>query len=289
MTQNISSSESSESAAPHTTSVSSPAPAATPQKDPVVAVILAAGAGTRFDPQLPKQLASVGKREVVDWSIRAFENSEVVSDIVVVANNAVRTAIEKISDREGYSKLRMILGGGKERSDSVHEAVNALLQAGIPPQAKLLIHDASRPFVTQDTITACVNELDSHNVAIVAEPANEPIAITADSGERKVVRNVVPMSGAMRVQTPQAFRFGTLATAYQKQADDGEAASDSADASADEVSTILRYAPSEEIAIVAGSENNMDIVTVHDMAAAESIAKAEALKTVRQILGKQQG
>lgn len=277
MTQNISSSESID---PSTASASSPNVPA--QREPVVAVILAAGSGKRFDPQMPKQLVSVGKREVVDWSIRAFENSEVVSDIVVVVNNAVRAAIEKIADREGYSKLRMILGGGQERSDSVREAVNALLQAGIPSQAKLLVHDASRPFVTQNTIAACVNALDSHDVAIVAEPANEPIAITADSGDRKVVRSVVPAAGAMRVQTPQAFRFATLTTAYQKEADDGDAAA----ASTDDVSTILRYAPSEEIAIVAGSENNMDIVTVHDMAAAESIAKAEALKTVRQIMSK---
>jgi 2-C-methyl-D-erythritol 4-phosphate cytidylyltransferase len=255
--------------------------ASVPETVPVVAVILAAGQGSRFDPSQPKQLVSVGKREVIDWSIRAFERNARVSDIVVVVNNAVRGAVEKIADRENYAKLRMILNGGEQRSDSVSEALAALSSAGIPPQAKLLVHDASRPFVTDETITECVRALNDRNAVVVAEPSDDAIAVTRDSGDRKVVEHVVPREEVVRLQTPQAFRFGTLSDAYRKASED-----DDFSGSTNDASVLLRYAQQEEIGIVEGSVDNMAIVTVHDVAAAEDIAKAEALTAVRAMIGK---
>ena len=93
---------------------------------PVVAVVLAAGFGTRFDPNNPKQLVSVGGKPIVCWSIEAFETNPRITDIVVVVNPQVRDAVERLIDEAGYPKVRMILNGGAERADSTAAALEAL-------------------------------------------------------------------------------------------------------------------------------------------------------------------
>ena len=78
-------------------------------KVPVVAVVLAAGSGVRFDPAKPKQLVALNGKPIVAWSIEAFENDEHVDDIVVVVNNTVREAVEQLIDDASYAKVRAII------------------------------------------------------------------------------------------------------------------------------------------------------------------------------------
>ena len=78
------------------------------QKMPVVAVVLAAGFGTRFDENNPKQLVSVGGKPIVCWSIEAFENNDRISDIIVVVNERVEETVNELIDEAGYAKVRDI-------------------------------------------------------------------------------------------------------------------------------------------------------------------------------------
>ena len=119
------------------------------QKMPVVAMVLAAGFGTRFDENNPKQLVSVGGKPIVCWSIEAFENNDRISDIIVVVNERVEETVNELIDEAGYAKVRAIVPGGAERVDSTLAALDLLKQAGIPSGAKILIHDGVRPFVEE--------------------------------------------------------------------------------------------------------------------------------------------
>lgn len=85
---------------------------------PVVAVVLAAGFGTRFDENNPKQLVSVGDKPIVCWSIEAFERNDRVSDIIVVVNERVSNMVNMLIDEAGYTKVRAVIPGGSERVDS---------------------------------------------------------------------------------------------------------------------------------------------------------------------------
>lgn len=260
-----------------------------PSSVPVVAVILAAGTSSRFVSDTPKQVAKLAKREVVDWAVRAFNRNESVTDIVVVTNPQVRDTITDIIDRENYEKVRMILDGGTRRSDSVEAALSALASAGIPREAKILVHDASRPFVSQQAITDVAAVLDDFTAAVVAAPAREAVVITEDAGDQAVVVSVPTAQETREVQSPQGFRFATLMKAHE----DAEAAAQSQPPSQsqpqlqgeiDEMSLVRAHLPQERIAVVAGSEHNLAIVTVDDMPRAETIAKEEALETVRQMI-----
>lgn len=239
---------------------------AKPQTVPVVAVVLAAGFGTRFDPNNPKQLVSVGGKPIVCWSIEAFETNARVSDIIVVVNPQVRGEVERLIDEAGYPKVRMIINGGRERVDSTAAALAALADAGIPANAKILIHDAVRPFVEQRSIDGCIDALDELDAATVAYASTDTVLLTEFRDGRKVVRQVPDRPHTFRAQTPQAFRFDTIRHAYEL------ASADPGFHPTDDTRVVVDYMPDSAVAVVDGSESNLKITTMADIPAAERIA-----------------
>ena len=237
------------------------------QTAPVVAVVLAAGFGTRFDPDNPKQLVSVGGKPIVCWSIEAFERCGRVSDIVVVVNPKVRSAVESLIDDMGYTKVRVIIDGGAERVDSTAAALDTLAAAGIPDDAKILIHDAVRPFVEQSSIEGSIDALDQFTAATVAYASTDTVLLTEDLGDVKVVKSVPDRPNTFRAQTPQSFRFATIRRAYEL------AASDPDFHPTDDTRVVVDYLPDEPVAIVSGSGTNLKITTLEDVPTAEHIAE----------------
>ena len=237
------------------------------QTAPVVAVVLAAGFGTRFDPDNPKQLVSVGGKPIVCWSIEAFERCGRVSDIVVVVNPKVRSAVESLIDDMGYTKVRVIIDGGAERVDSTAAALDTLAAAGIPDDAKILIHDAVRPFVEQSSIEGSIDALDQFTAATVAYASTDTVLLTEDLGDVKVVKSVPDRPNTFRAQTPQSFRFATIRRAYELSASDPDFHP------TDDTRVVVDYLPDEPVAIVSGSETNLKITTLEDVPTAEHIAE----------------
>ena len=245
-----------------------PAQGAKPaQTVPVVAVVLAAGFGTRFDPDNPKQLVSVGGKPIVCWSIDAFEHCDRVSDIVVVVNPKVRGEVETLVGEMSYTKVRVIIDGGDERVDSTAAALDMLATAGIPDDAKILIHDAVRPFVEQSAIDGSIDALDQFTAATVAYASTDTVLLTEDLGDLKVVKSVPDRPNTFRAQTPQSFRFATIRHAYDL------AAADPDFHPTDDTRVVVDYLPDEPVAIVSGAETNLKITTLEDIPTAERIAE----------------
>lgn len=238
----------------------------TAQTTPVVAVVLAAGSGLRFDPANPKQLVSLAGTPIVGWSIAAFERNPRVADILVVVNAQVRQAVEQLIAAAGYTKVQAVIDGGAERSDSTEAALRMLADHGVPADAKVLIHDSVRPFVSQAQIDGCIDALDEFKAATVACPSTDTILLTQDLGDRETVVQVPERRHSFRAQTPQAFRFETIRTAYDLAADDPDFRP------TDDTRVVVDYLPNEPVAIVGGSPLNMKVTTQDDMPFAQLIA-----------------
>lgn len=238
----------------------------TAQTTPVVAVVLAAGSGLRFDPANPKQLVSLAGTPIVGWSIAAFERNPRVTDILVVVNAQVRQAVEQLIAAAGYTKVQAVNEGGAERSDSTEAALRMLADHGVPADAKVLIHDSVRPFVSQAQIDGCIDALDEFKAATVACPSTDTILLTQDLGDRETVVQVPERRHSFRAQTPQAFRFETIRTAYDLAADDPDFRP------TDDTRVVVDYLPNEPVAIVGGSPLNMKVTTQDDMPFAQLIA-----------------
>ena len=238
----------------------------TAQTTPVVAVVLAAGSGLRFDPANPKQLVSLAGTPIVGWSIAAFERNPRVTDILVVVNAQVRQAVEQLIAAAGYTKVQAVIDGGAERSDSTEAALRMLADHCVPADAKVLIHDSVRPFVSQAQIDGCIDALDEFKAATVACPSTDTILLTQDLGDRETVVQVPERRHSFRAQTPQAFRFETIRTAYDLAADDPDFRP------TDDTRVVVDYLPNEPVAIVGGSPLNMKVTTQDDMPFAQLIA-----------------
>lgn len=233
---------------------------------PVVAVVLAAGSGLRFDPDNPKQLVAIDGKPIVGWSIDAFEHNAHVSDIIVVVNAQVRASVEQLIRDGGATKVRAIIDGGAERADSTAAALETLSAAGVPGDAKILIHDSVRPFVTQSQIDGCIDALEEFDAATVACPSTDTILLTEDLGDRQVVKSVPERRHSYRAQTPQAFRFATIHEAYELASDDPDFRP------TDDTRVVVDYLPDTPVAIVGGSPLNMKVTTRDDMPFATLIA-----------------
>ena len=187
----------------------------TPSPAPRVAVILLAGGrGTRAGFARPKQLEPLGGKPVLRWSLDALAAHPRVSGGVLIAGDDVMAAAPPLP--EGWISA----SPGVERQQSVANGLAAL--ADWEDEALVLVHDAARPGVTAKVIDRLLAALAGAEAAIPTLPVPDTLVRQADDEAGEVVDR-----GALaRVQTPQAFRLGTLRRAHAAAA--GETATDDA-------------------------------------------------------------
>lgn len=188
---------------------------AIPSAPRVAVLLLAGGLGTRAGFETPKQLAMLGGKPVLRWSIEAFAAHDAISGGILVASNDVAAKNGDLPAGWTYA------AAGAERQQSV---VNALARlTNWDDDAMVLVHDAARPGVTAAVIDRLIAALqDGAKAAIPTLPVPDTLVEQAGSEAGKVVDR-----GALaRVQTPQAFHLGTLRRAHA--AVDGATATDDA-------------------------------------------------------------
>ncbi len=159
-----------------------------------VALIVAAGSGSRAGGAIPKQYAKVAGKPLIAHAYAAFVGHPAVDEVlVVIAADAGDLAAAALGP------VRTVTGGASRRTSV------ALGLAAIEAD-RVLIHDAARPFVPADAIDRVLSALDSHDGAM-------PVLAVADTLVRDGV--VVPRDGLSRVQTPQGFRVEALRAAHR--------------------------------------------------------------------------
>lgn len=218
-----------------------------------VAVVLAGGSGRRIGGDLPKQFIEVNGRAIIEYSIDAFEKCADIDEIAVVVNKDFVDEMNKIVVRNSWTKLKKILDGGVERSDSSLSAIKAY--EGV--NCNLIFHDAVRPLVSQRIISDVVAALKNNNAVAVSVPSTDTIVEVDESGH---FINRIPKRSNLRCQqTPQAFSYETIAKAYK------QAIEDSSFVATDDCGVVAKYLPEEKIFIVNGDDSNIKITYRKDL------------------------
>lgn len=166
----------------------------------VAVLIVAGGKGLRAGADAPKQWQPLLGRRVIDWSIDVVSRHPVVTDVVVVASREL--------GKPGEGQRFVRAEPGATRTQSVLSGLAAL---DMPEDAKVLIHDAARPGIDAELITALIQALDIADAAAPALAVSDALK-RHDEG----ALTTVDRAGLFRVQTPQAFRFGAIRSALTR-------------------------------------------------------------------------
>ena len=172
-----------------------------PDMEKTVAVILAAGSGSRTGLAVPKQFLMLDGKTVLEHSVQTFHDHAGIDELVIVTSALYFDRVRQIAADNGWSKPLQILEGGRERYDSSLAAVRAY--AG-QPDTVMLFHDAARPLVSADIISDCLEAMKTCNCVDVAIPAADTV-VQCDS-EGMHMQSVPDRSLMWQMQTPQCFR-----------------------------------------------------------------------------------
>ncbi len=229
----------------------------------VSALIAAGGRGLRFGTAQPKQFLSLGGRSILERSVDAFRNCDVIDDVVVAlpADLVDRLPASLLVGE----KRPEIVSGGVRRQDSVAHAF-----ARVADRADIVvIHDAARPFVTDETIRRTVAAAAESGAAIAAIQALDTVK---RAGARGVVTATLPREEIYLAQTPQAFRTAVLRDALALDSD----ATDEA---------MLAEQAGHSVQIVEGDARNLKITTPADLLIAERLLGISAAANVAMRIG----
>ncbi|MBR4861187.1 MAG: 2-C-methyl-D-erythritol 2,4-cyclodiphosphate synthase [Firmicutes bacterium] len=187
------------------------------EKKKVTAVIVAAGSGTRMGTDVPKQFLKIGGRTILETTVAVFEKNPYVDDILVLTGRDFVEFCEELC--RPFEKVRSILPGGKERQDTVWEAVRRISDGEL-----VLIHDGVRPYVTDAVIEGVLAGAKSAGAAVPAVASKDTVRQTAaEGGSRTLDRKTL-----FQVQTPQGFASEILREAYEAAYRDGFLGTDDA-------------------------------------------------------------
>lgn len=209
----------------------------------VTAIITAAGKGSRMGASLPKQFLKIGSKTILEKAILPFEKADFIDQIIVVSGAEFVEVCKGLC--AGITKLKAVVEGGKERQDSVNNALK-LVEDGY-----VLIHDGARPYITERVILNVLEDVSKVGAAVAAVPVKDTIRQQTEEGGKTLKR-----SELYSVQTPQGFEVSLIKEAFRKAFEDGFYGTDDAG---------LVDRMGKEVAVSEGDYRNIKITTKEDM------------------------
>ncbi len=219
----------------------------------IAAIVLASGTGARFGGDIPKQFLPLGNRPMFLHSLETFDHHPDIDRLVLACHPDWTQAAR--GHLRALKKPCEIVPGGATRMESAWNGLQSL-----PAQTEyVLIHDAARPLVQPDTITALVDAVAVHRAVIAAIATDDTLA-EAD-GNRIVA--LPDRARFLRVQTPQAFAYSLILDAFKRAWADGFTTT------TDDSRIVHRLG--HPVAWVEGSERAFKITSPQDLLLAERL------------------
>ena len=221
-----------------------------------VAIVVAAGKGTRVGGERPKQFLELRGVPVIIHTLRQFERSREISEVITVLPAEDTAGFESLAQPFELRKARRVVSGGATRAQSVRNGLRAISDAEI-----VAVHDGVRPLVAPAEIDQVVLAARETGAAVLTAPLADTIKRVSDD---RIV-GTVPRAELRRALTPQCFRFDILKRAYEN-LDDLE----SADVEITDESFLVERLGVDVIA-VQGSARNIKITDETDLRLAEEL------------------
>ena len=218
----------------------------------VAVIIAAAGRGTRLGTAVPKQYLKIGGQPVIIKAMKVFDRMDEVDHIFVVASEEYLDFCSGLIAQHSFTKVEDVIAGGKERQDSVYNALQEMNRRR-PGVEYVLIHDAARPFISEEVVRNVLRATAETGAGVACVAMKNSVRRQSPDMEDS---ESVDRSEYYSVQTPQGFRKSLLIDAYEKAYDESFFGTDDA--------AIVEHAGAR-VAIVDGEYQNIKITTKEDL------------------------
>lgn len=220
----------------------------------VVAIIPAAGSGSRMKLDQPKQYQELAGAPLLIHTVRAFyDHPAIAKTVVVVPAEWLEKTVGMLAEHGLRGPSLTVVAGGRRRQDSVLAGLRQLDET----TDIVLVHDGARPLVSPTLIDRCWQAAELHGAAIAAVPVKDTLKRGADNGR---VAATVDREGLWQAQTPQAARLSLLLAAYET----------AGNRDVTDESMLLELA-GIPVMLVQGEETNLKITRPEDLPLAEKI------------------
>lgn len=224
----------------------------------VVAIVLAAGKGSRMKSDIPKQYLTLLGKPVLFYSLQAFEESKVDEIVLVTGRDEQEYCKKEIVEKYRFNKVVKIVAGGAERYHSVYLGLKAAQGSDY-----VLIHDGARPLVSKEIINQAVDAVIKTKACVVGMPVKDTIQIVDETGAISVTPE---RRRTWIAQTPQCFSFDIAFSSYNMAIESGD------NTVTDDAMVVQRYGKKNAV-MIEGCYENIKVTTPEDIAVAECFLK----------------
>lgn len=228
-----------------------------------IALILAGGHGNRTAQDIPKQFMNVYEKPLIIYTMENFEKHPDIDGIAVVCLDGWHEVLKAYARQYGITKLKWVVSGGEDGQESTQKGVEALKDVcGV--EDVILVHDAIRPFLTEEIITDAITKCRQKGSGLSAVRCQETIVRTEDgiSGEESITRAEI-----MRVQTPQAYKYGKALWAYEE--------ADRRGIKGEVYINTLMLRLGERVYFSKGTDKNVKVTTIDDLEVFKALINME--------------
>lgn len=166
------------------------------------AIILASGTGSRVGGEIPKQFIKIKGKTILEYTIEAFEKNNNTDRIILVVHKDYLDFCKNFN----FKKLYKIVEGGKRRQDSSKIGVDLVEEN----DAKILIHDGARCFITNKIIDNCYEALNNYEAINTGIETTDTIVVV----ENNIMVNTLDRNKLISCQTPQGFKSSLIKKAH---------------------------------------------------------------------------
>ncbi len=224
-------------------------------------VLPAAGSGKRMGAGQNKLFLLLANKPILIHTLEVFEQDENCTGIWLAVKPEEREFIQQLLREYQITKVKGLPDGGEERQHSVHSCIKEMEQVEI-----VLVHDAARPFITQNIIASLVKRAIEQGAAIAGVKAKDTMKKVKDG----IIVETVDRESLWMIQTPQAFRYDLLAEAEDVAEKVGFLGTDEA---------MLVERLGYPVHIVEASYDNLKMTTKEDLVLGEAILKKRGINS----------
>jgi 2-C-methyl-D-erythritol 4-phosphate cytidylyltransferase len=221
----------------------------------ITALIIAGGVGKRMGQDIPKQFIMVEDKPIIIYTLESFQKHPMIDRILVVCKKGWEDTLLAYAKEYHIDKLNWIIEGGNSGQESIRNGVDFLKEHS-DEEDIVVIHDGIRPLVDEIVLSDVIVKSKEFGNAVTSLPYNEQIFVkeTEETTKQYINRETL-----RRVSTPQAYKYGKLAWAYEKAFRENIGISESS------YTNTMMVDLGETLYFALGSDKNIKLTTQDDL------------------------